>query len=438
MSVTIAETSVSGVVVRCHAWLETMRGPQGYGGPVVHWWRNCLQFCGPALDWRYEGIIAGYLTLFERTGDTSWLASARRAGDDLVRGQLPTGNYRDSCFELNPGPAGTPHEAAADVGLLLLARTLRTRGDADWQQYLAAAERNLRGFYLARLWRQDEQRFSDNQQMSCFVPNKAGTLLEALVLLDELTDCAEDLRRYVRPTADAILAHQLPATGSTLDGAIAQISYGRTIQAKYFPYYQARCARGLLAAHALLGDDRYLDGAVRAMRFALRWRDADGAFPQVVYGNGCANRYPRWIAAVGEVLHVLDLLRPHGLDADPEPTRRWLLAGQLPSGGFRSADGFAAQVSQRPAAGPPDARDLLPVVGWTDKAFRYLTTQTLPGGGSDAPHWGEALPCRHRGEPVELVEDVRAIELRHEGRVAYRWRKGDRWATFGPSRGTTA
>ncbi len=427
MTLTDVEREVDARIARLHAWLDTMRGPEGYAGPVVHWWRDCLIFCGPALDWRYEGIIAGYLTLYERTGNTAWLAQAQRAGDDLLRGQLPDGSYRDSCFELNPGPRGTPHEAAADIGLLLLARALRARGDDGWQQYTLAAERNLRGYYLDRLWSETEQRFGENVERSSFVPNKSSTLIEALALLVELTGREEYAHRYIRPTADAIVASQVRASGSAVDGAIAQISVGPP---RYFPYYQARCVGGLLAARTLLGDDRYLDAALAAMRFVLRWRDADGALPQIVYPDGRVNRYPRWIAAVGDVLRAVDLLRPYGLDADVEPTRCWLLAGQLPGGGFRSADGLASRVSQRPATGLPDARDLLPVVGWTDKAFRYLAAQVVEPRADGVPEWGPPLAARYEHQAVEFAEDAQAIQFRRRGRVVYRWRKGDRWAVL--------
>ena len=84
-------TYVRQALSNLEAWLETMRGPAGYGGPVVHWWQNCLNYTGPGLDWRYEGIISGYLTLWERTGEKRWLEKAGRAGDDLVQGRLPAG-----------------------------------------------------------------------------------------------------------------------------------------------------------------------------------------------------------------------------------------------------------------------------------------------------------------------------------------------------------
>ena len=104
----INQRRINAAVVAIDGWLDTMRGPDGYGGPVAHWGGDCLRFTGAGLDWRYEGIIIGYLNLYERTGDEAWLAKARRVGDDLVRGQLPGGSFCNSCFEMNPYAGGTP------------------------------------------------------------------------------------------------------------------------------------------------------------------------------------------------------------------------------------------------------------------------------------------------------------------------------------------
>lgn len=108
-----AVTRIDSVLVRLEAWLETMRGHGGYGGPVAHWWEQSLIYTGAGLDWRYEGIIAGYIHLWERTDDERWLAKACRAGDDLVDGQLADGHYAASAFEINPATAGTPHDVQA-------------------------------------------------------------------------------------------------------------------------------------------------------------------------------------------------------------------------------------------------------------------------------------------------------------------------------------
>jgi hypothetical protein len=426
------DVAAGRAVGRMIRWLDTMRGPGGFGGPVVHWWRDCLLFCGPGLDWRYEGLIDGFLTLLDRTGQMVWLERAEAAGLDLVRGQRLDGSFRDSAFELNPGNGGTPHEAAADIGLLLLSRCMRGRDLPGWQRYLDAARKNLLDFYVARLWSPTERRFRERPTHPSFVPNKSATLVEALCLLSAVTGRDEYVHRYVRPTADAILAHQVTSDGRGLAGAIAQNSVDGEIVEKYFPYYNARCVPGLLAAYEWLGDERYLDGALRAMAFVFRWRDSDGGFAQVIYRDGRVNRYPRWIAAVGDVLRAAGLLQRHGFDVDLEPTRRWLDAGQLPSGAFKAADGFASRVSQAAKPGPPDVRDLLPVVGWNDKALRYLagladseTIDDVMAGTTVVP---AETACRWKGRPATYREDGRLVEVRVQGVPGYRWHKGEPWA----------
>lgn len=358
-------------LLRLETWLESMRVPPsgdvpaGYGGPVVHWWRDSRVYIGAGFDWRYEGILHGYVALATRTGERRWLDKARRAGDDLVAAQLPNGNFRRSGFEQNPSTAGTPHEAAACSGLLALAAMCRARGEQGWERYLETAQRNVTQFQVGRLWDGDARLFRDDPARPTFVPNKAATLVETLVALADLTGDGVWLERYARPTLDAILRHQVRQPGDALDGAIAQNSFGSTVVAKYFPYYVARCVPALVMGYERFGEQRLLDGALAAGAFLLRVRDGDGGLPQVLYPGRRMNREPRWIAATGDVLRALALLNAHGLGADMAPGRAWLLRGQLPSGAFRVSDAHG------------DAA----VAGWNDKAFRYLAG-SVPGAPS--------------------------------------------------------
>jgi hypothetical protein len=458
-------------VARTAAWLDTMRATApgapsggapgvptvGYGGPVVHWWRDSLRFCGPGYDWRYEGIILGYLSLYRRSRREWWLERARRAGDDLLAAQLPAGHFGNSGFELNPVTRGTPHEAAADAGLLALAAELKEAGDPAWSSYLEGARRNLTRFHVARLWHEETGRFCDDEAHASFVPNKAATVAEALFALADLTGDDVWGERYARPTLEAVLRCQLRRPGHPLDGAIAQSSARGATAEKYFPFYVARCVPALVEAARRYRDPRYLEGALAAGAFVHRWREPDGAFPQVVYPDGRGarvNRYPRWVGGIGDVLRALELLRPHGLDVDVAPSRRWLLDRQLASGSFRPAEGFASQSSQRPPPALPDVRDLLPVVGWADKAFRYLAGDAdlpddLPGAAAEAagasPATSVELPCLFRGRPAVFREDGAAVEVTAAGgsrSVLYRWLKGESWATTDPlpgaGRGETA
>ncbi|MBN1886737.1 MAG: hypothetical protein JW850_02060 [Thermoflexales bacterium] len=416
-------------VLGLDAWLDTMRGPGGYGGPVAHWWQNCLQFTGAGLDWRYEGIVAGYLNLYKQTGEIAWLAKARRAGDDLLAGQLPSGNFRNSSFELNPYPGGTPHEAACDLALLRLAAVLREQGDPAWQPYLAAAQRNLHACHIERLWDPRAASFRDDPAAPSLVPNKAATLVEAILALARLTGDEAPAEAYALPTLEAILAHQV--RGGPLDGAIYQNSFGPRRVAKFFPYYVARCVPGLVAGYEWSRAERYLEAARAAVACVWRWRYEDGSFPQVIYPGGRVNRYPQWIAAVGDVVRVGRLLEPYGLELDWQPSLDWLLRGQVSSGAFRTAHGFASQISQRPPGRLPEFRDLLPACGWGDKAFRCLT-ELLPAGQGcsnlQSPISNLQSDCVLRGKPALYREDGQVVELRRGSDILYRWRKGHAWA----------
>ncbi|MBN1937680.1 MAG: hypothetical protein JW934_23685 [Anaerolineae bacterium] len=427
---------IASAVLMLDAWLDTARGLGGYGGPVTHWWQHCLLFTGAGLDWRYEGIIAGYLNLFEATGDTRWLDKARRAGDDLVNGQLTTGTYRNSSFERNPYTGGTPHEAGCDVALLLLAQTLQDRGDDGWQSYAATAERNLEAFILGVLWNLQEQRFDNTADDASFVPNKAATTVEALIVWDEWAHKPDIVQTCVVLTLDAIAASQVHKDGSFFDGAIPQRATAIPGGTHYFPFYIARCIPALVQGCKLLGESRYLDAAKRALSFILRQQLPDGSFPQVIYANGRVNRQPRWIAGAAEILRAAEAVgEASGQDEDLCLSRAldWLLHGQLPSGGFRTAAGFAAQVSQRTPPSTPDFADLLPVCGWNSMVLRYLSKHvdvaTLNAAHSEIPP-AVKEPCFFNGRKAYYCEDIHTIKVHWDQNTLYCWEKGKPWASL--------
>lgn len=361
-------TSIMEAVWKLEAWLESQRQPGGYGGPVVHWWADCLDYTGPGLDWRYEGIICGYLNLYSWSMEPKWLAKACRAGDDLVAGQLPSGNYRNSQFELNPGMGGTPHEAACDAALLQLALALKAEGNERWSIYANSAMRNLQDFYIERLWDNTNQCFSDQAGVASFVPNKAATLVEALLLAAQLTAESKWSEQYARLTLNKITRYQV--VGGELDGAIYQNSLGGRIIERFFPFYIARCLPALLQGYQVFQEEAYRTAACRAANFIIKTRYPDGSFPQVLYRRGRVNRYPQWVAGAGDILRCL-ALAAEWAPFDPAPTLAWLLGQQKPDGSLPTAVGFGNTSIVRQK---PDARDELGVCGWVDKTFRYLTT----------------------------------------------------------------
>lgn len=423
------ESRITEAVLGLDAWFDTMRGPDGYGGPVVHWWQDCLLFTGPGLDWRYEGIITGYLNLYEKSGDDVWLVKARRAGDDLLRGQLSTGNFRNSCFEANPHTGGTPHEAACDLALLRLAQVLKTQGDDAWEKYAACAENSLFGFIVGVLWDGDRRVFRNAAHDPWFVPNKVATIVEALLAWAAVTGDHQPAEAYGRPTLQAIADCQVRAPRSALDGGIPQRATLQGPGTRLFPFYIARCVPALAQGSVAFGEQHFLEAADAAMGFVLRHMLPDGSFPQVVYANGHINRYPQWIAGIAEILHAGEVLSRHGKHASLDRTLDWLLRGQDGSGAFRTARGFAAQVSQRQPPELPEFRDVLPVCGWNSMAFRYLTGCVTRVRRLSWSHSGSTeQPCIFQGIKATCCEDAHALEVHVRGKVAYRWRKPDAWA----------
>lgn len=399
-------------------WLDTMLTPAGYGGPVVHWWQNCLHYTGAGLDWRYEGIIIAYLELYRKTSDEKWLVKAQCAGDHLVRGQMESGHYRNSSFELNPHAGGTPHEAAASLGLLCLAEAMGGKENV----YFETAHRNLQATHIDRLWDENRQYFRDHSQHVGFVPNKAATLTEALFKLAQLSGDESYITRYALPTLDAVLKHQVQDHGPLL-GAIYQYSDRDKFIPWFMPYYIARCIPALALAYSHTTDERYRQGAEDASKFVERWQDPDGGYVQVVYLRGKVNRYQRWVSGAGDILRIQSGLRDEAIPLD------WLISRTLPTGAITTAHGFASQITQRIPPNIPDFRDILPVCGWSDKAFRCLV-EALPDGVEIPTFTSQPYTtvCLVRGQEAQYYEDDGRIELRMKRQMIYRWVKGETWA----------
>lgn len=422
--------SIAQRVAKIDAWFDTIRAPSGYGGPIVHWWQNSLQFTGAGLDWRYEGIVQGYLNLYQKTQNKHWLEKAKRAADDLVRGQLPSGNFRFSAFEQNPHAGGTPHEAAVDVALLALAKTL-IQESVDASVYISAARKNIENYYIQTLWNAEKRFFQDNPSDNNIVPNKAATLLEALFLLVEVTNEEYILQEYIYPTLQAIVAHQITAENE-LKGAIYQYSRNSHYQPWFFPYYAARCVPALIKGFQVFEEEQFLICAKEAMNFVHRYQYEDGSYAQIVYSTKQKNRYPQWIAGNGDILRAFRLLIPYGYQIDLTLPESWLLKHQHAHGPFHTAFGFNSQISQKnPHSKIPDLRDILPVAGWSDKAFRYLTE--IYDGISDIPSIDTSsvditLESQLRGIRVEYIEDHQKLIIRQKNKTLYEWYKHEAWA----------
>jgi hypothetical protein len=429
-------TPIDHALARLDAWLDTLRGPSGLptatctpaglGGPVAHWWCSSLLYTGPGFDWRCQGLILGYLALWERTGRPSWLDKAHQFGDELVAAQLPDGHYPASAFELNPACGGTPHEAAIDLALLSLAAALRSAGDPGWPAYRSAAVTNLRQYYLEKLWDPQARLFRDHPQIASFVPNKAATACQAFFSWSTLDGDLRWAEGYARPNLEHILDYQVTAPGP-LHGAILQNTFNGRLVPTYMPYYIARCVPALVQGYAWFGQERFFQAAWDALDFVLRQQDRFDGLPPALYPGPQVNRWPRWRAGLGDVLLAGEALRPYGFTPDLSELLAFLLAGQDETGGIQTAVGFGAQTGGAPPD-LPDFRDLLHVAGWCDKAFHALAPYASPAGLPSAVSGRLQADCLFAGRRLRFYEDAERLQAACAGKTVYLWIKGEPWA----------
>lgn len=406
---------IAQAVMNLDAWLETMRQPGGYGGPVAHWWQNRFQYTGPGLDWRYEGILTGYARLHEKTGDAKWCKRVNVAARDLLDGQLSDGRYRASRFEMNPDTLGTPHEAAATLGLLASLPHLANRDEA-----LAAARRNLDNL-IAKLW--DGKGFNDRPGVPGRVPNKLATLAQALMRVSRET--GDDVYLgYARAALDDILRYQ--TLRGHYVGAVHQYGpRGRNGDSRFFPFYNARCIPPLVEGAATLGEQRYLEAARMILVFIDAQMDDKGSWPQVLYAGGARAEWPRWCAGAADILAAYCALQ----EQVPQAAFERLMACQRPSGAFSTATGFGLRRALEHPVGLAELRDAVPVVGWNDKVLSLLTGLLPDGSALLTPAVREdEQRVTLSDKNMTYRESPREITVAGRMGLAYRWVKTEPWA----------
>lgn len=351
------------------SWLKTMRIDQGYWGPVVHYWQDCLQYLGPSPDWKYEGLIIGFLQLYEKTGEDQFLQQAVLCGKDVLQLQGSNGCFFNSHFENNPSfyEGSTPHEAAACIGLMHLAEALR-RNNLEWQPYLAAVKKNIEQYHMKVLYDAKNKTFEQyrHDPKHYHVPNKIATIVELLYLYSDFTQ----EKTYLSIIQDNIYYLISLQDQKQFPGAIYQTEAKKHI----ITFYVARCIPALILHYERSGYEPALRAALSARQFILSQRLEEGGFAfgyLLEKGEWKKYTYPVFIAGAGDILRALLLLRKHAT-FDVQDIR-WLLQQQHVNGSFPTSMGMDQKNKVSETAPEKTWKDILPVVGWNDKAFRFLT-----------------------------------------------------------------
>ncbi len=417
--------NIASAVSRNLQWMKTMKQPHGYAGPVTHYWSNSLTYTGPGIDWRYEGLIASFLLLEEKTADVHFFRLAEEAGNCIVAAQQANGSFSNSRFEANPGFGipGTPHESAAVMGLLKLVEA-RKKKKMSVEPYFSAALKNVEGMLIPFFYHLEKQTFSQfphyltTGKSNLFVPNKIATIIEVLLSLYSLTKNNKYLKLAVA-SGDYILTLQ---DTQTFHGGI----YQSDVRQKIIPFYTARCIPALLELHRVTRNDSFLHAAIEAGKYI-----STHALESNWFGFGEARVGEEWTstpcpafnAGAGDILRALEELSPHQ-KFSTTASLKTLLKSQTLQGNFPTAIGLTQRNTPHALPAMRAWSDQLGVVGWNDKALRFLAMQL---------EQDTSLPLEQT-QPVSIpCSDAQFIEnneyIRAEGDFSYTWKKTESFAS---------
>jgi hypothetical protein len=413
-----AEASALGAL---EGWLESLHGEGGYYGPVVGMRGAAMTWCGPAHDWRWEGLLDGWVARHRHTADPACLAPIDQAFRDLQAAQLADGSFLNSYFEHNPMEGGMPHEPAVMAAVLRAGRYLRERG-REWPDGTASMlERFVEKRLLKALWNKTLRTFNTWPQsdFEIYSPPALASIVETLIEYAHLTGMEERWTPYIAGTAESLLKSQF--RDGPLAGALPVSSTDRTSAS---PYLAARCLPALMLLHHRSGDGRFADAGDRLADFVKRGFQAGGGIACLAFAGRPDRIAPLYTGATAGALSALT--RTGRMDeALWKRQFSWLLALQSDTGGFDTAVGYGTDLPRRT---PPDWRDALPVCGWAAHIFALLANRVLapaPGKKTDAGVVRRAV--RVRGRQAEMMEDADTIAIRNHTEPLYIWRKRTVW-----------
>jgi hypothetical protein len=420
MNLSKSEAAAAGLALgRLEAWFETMHGEGGYHGPVVGLRGSAMAWCGPGHDWRWEGLLDGWVALHRRTASPVYLDRTEQALRDLRQAQLANGTFRNSYFENNPFEGGMPYEPAVMAAVLRAGRYLREQG-RPWPDGTAAMiERFVEQRLVKELWNKVLRTFNNwlQSDFEVYSPPAVASIVETLCDYAELTNTAERWEGHLAGAAESLLKSQI--RGGPLAGALP-VSNREGASAS--PYLAARCLPALARLEQRTGDARFAAAGEALAGFVRGCLLPDGGIPCMVFAGRPVRVAPLFVGAAAGTLVALDRARR----LDPVavgPQVKWLLTRQTLSGAFDTAVGFGGGL---PQARRPDWRDALPVCGWADKVYALLARFAAGpvGIGTTEP------VCRDvtvRGRAAELREDAATLEVRSGKETWFVWRKRTTW-----------
>ncbi|OGH94971.1 MAG: hypothetical protein A2538_04760 [Candidatus Magasanikbacteria bacterium RIFOXYD2_FULL_41_14] len=391
-------------------WFETMEQGGFLGGPVVHIWGNSLDYCGPGLDWRYEGYLSGMVKLYRQTGDHYFLDKITNSLKIFENFQYKNGAFRCSHFQSNPINYGTPHEVAALIGLIHCADLLKNENPEFFDKAREITLNYLNNFLIKYLWNPVLGGFVDwpYSVFNLFTYNKNSTV--GLFLIMASRTFKIDLDYYIEKLAKRFLL--TPTLYPQTEGKYENL---------YIPYYNARCVPFLVELSKYLNDPAYFKRAQDiCAHIANSFLDLDYAQGFALTTDNVGNAKIKnvlWVAASGDILSAF--LSINQLSVYDQYIN-WLLDKQLESGGFPT---FIRE------DGSYDLLDIVPVTGWNDKMFNFLT-DLAQLEKNDFKNLGSQHSYKLQNYPLcggkyFYAEDNDSMVLKTKNSVVFSWTKNN-------------
>ncbi len=411
---------IASAVAGAEAWLETIRDEDGHYGPVIGFRNTSMAYCGPGFDWRYEALLDAAIAMHRATRDGAYLDRIEQDLSVLAAAQLENGAFRNSYFEFNPFEGGMPHEPAALAAACRALRYLKKAGRGVPSGIARSIEFYIERRLLKELWNKLLQTFNDweTSEFTDYAPCSVAAAMELLMGYAACAGTWEKVERYVSGAAASLVRAQQSA--GVLDGAMPLTQRNRNAASVDLA---ARCVPALVEAHKRLDDASLQQAADKLNRFLERNAALDGPAPRLVFASRPASFLPFFPGAFAGTL-LCRLRAGFMTQADVAPHVARALEYALPSGAFRTAEGFGAL---RTPKAPPDWRDIMPVCGWTAKLYALLAELHPPQRATRLVKTVR-LPVRVRRRQGVFIEDDATLRIEDaRGKPLYHWVKKQRW-----------
>jgi hypothetical protein len=415
----IDDKTLAAAQGRLESWFDSMHGPAGYYGPVVGFRGVGAGYCGPGFDWRYEGLLEGWMAMGRACPEATLAGRIEGALAEIRRSRLANGTLRCSYFESNPFDGGMPHEPILMSSALRARSFLHSVGRPFDPAFDSLLERFVRERLVKELWNKALKTFNNwiQSEYESYSPAAVASIVEVLVGYQEIAGDGSVLDSMIQGAAESLLAVQI-RTGPLAGGIPVSNRSGVPIN----PYLAARCLTALTLLHRKLNDDRFSQAGEALSNFLGRISLKQGGFPLQVGPGGAARETPVFVGATAGVL--VELARSGRL-TEPvlQPHLAFILGRQTVSGAFHTAVGF----NGGGGASRPDWRDVMPVCGWGDKIY-HLLALLRPGAVTPVPTGEVRCDVMVRGKPAEFEETQRGMRLTcHPEKTCFAWEKGRKW-----------